>query len=496
MSTGDSGSASFGDWDALNSLDFPLPHVTDAPEPKPEPRKPIVSLTVKSASSEDSIAKLPPIQFNSPKKLSVIDFSAISTATKLSASLMLPIHSDSHPQPVPAHPEEEERPPPFSDIDFNKSPPSPQELALSEKEGTSTEPSDEFALPDSPATSQRSEPNRDETTARSDVKTSNLTQATMNPIDIIIPPRPGPLPSDIRLSSVTQEVYSEAPAIKQNPLLFGIGDAFDRSTAKFHRQFQRELEVLLTSPVVSPANGILAAFGSSLTDQMQREIEQAFEDQESPAEAPKSGNRALGVTGAFDNAHRDLREQLAAAVGNADRREEHFMQNLMDLQAQVADTDRRWKGGMSQLIGALALGATNLSCLRKRRIAENRQRQDVMRQLSLTRLKLEAQLNRHFHDREAFDREAFVFELVKRESDYYSIDIPADKAPEHEAIVHELMLIEMAIGEDVYQGVVEKAAGELEREKRHLAQSLAAIEKWTFMAQATPKKAEAEEEPS
>jgi hypothetical protein len=384
--------------------------------------------------------------------------------------------------------EPEYLPPLFADIDLNESSASPRGISPSGKEETPTEPSDdEFALPDSPAPSQKSEGNPEETTVRSEVKASNLTQATMNPIDIIAPARHAPIPSDIRLTSATQEVYSEPPTIKQNRLEFGVADAFERATTKFHRHFQRELEVMLTSPQLSFANGLITTFGISLGDQLQQAIEETFQNQ---GVAIDPGLRALNIGTIFDGAHRDLRQQLSAAVEGVDRREDRFVHSLTGLQAQLMDTDRRWKTSVSQVIGALAIGATNLSCAHKTRISENMQRQEVFRQLSLARLKLDAQLNRHFRDQESFDREAFVFGLARRELDYYSSGLPPDTAPEHEAIVHELMVIELAMNEEVYQGVIERAAAELEREKRHLTQSLTALDKVLIKVQATPKKEE------
>jgi hypothetical protein len=190
----------------------------------------------------------------------------------------------------------------------------------------------------------------------------------------------------------------------------------------------------------------------------------------------------------FDSAQRDLREQLAGAIEAAEEREERFTHDLSALHGQLMDTEKRWHAGMAQVTTALALGVTNLSCARKTRISENGQRQELVRQLALTRLKLEAQLHRHIHEREEFERDSFAFELVSRESDHHVVGIPSENLPEHEMIIHELMMIELAMNEGVCHAEIEAASAELAREKKRLAQSLLAIQKAPAQAPSPPKK--------
>jgi hypothetical protein len=215
-----------------------------------------------------------------------------------------------------------------------------------------------------------------------------------------------------------------------------------------------------------------------ITDQIEEIVDQAVKDV--PIPKPKMRK----ITAVFDAAQSDLGRVLKASIEERARREERYTEDMNDLRVQLVDLTKQMTAGFAELIRTLQFGVSSLSYLRTSRIVESQKRQDLLRQLSLSRLKLEAQMNRHFHDREDFEREAFSLSLSAREFRNALTSLPTEKPLEHDMIVQELMLIELAMNDDRFYWEVQPTSADVQRERRQLTNAVAALEKLAFTNQA------------
>lgn len=223
--------------------------------------------------------------------------------------------------------------------------------------------------------------------------------------------------TEAQLSSVSLPLYSEPtkkekdavvetakPAMELTPMAIEteIGAYLDRAITGFHRLFFNEFAVVMRpSQVQYNDDERIDAF----LEVLQKEVTEEIARTPAP-NSPTKNTVDKKIQRAFDEAENDVRTLLSSHRESYKKKEEQTVRDMKFLCHQIDALNDQFRHQSGQSMRILKDEIKGSALMRTQNEAQQISRVARVREMMLTRLELEAKLNRQIHEQEDFERAA------------------------------------------------------------------------------------------
>lgn len=261
-----------------------------------------------------------------------------------------------------------------------------------------------------------------------------------------------------QLSSVSLHMSSEQPTKKRVTKMaieIGVEKAFDQSSAQFKRLFLNEFESLMRPTYQMPYDTDIDTFVDYLSKDINKELSSITKSYSPTSRKIRGLSEKIDLM--FDQGKDALNEKLANSYEDDLQRRATNYQKLRNLQSMVDDLNKTFSSKITKTLKVIDNFLNDSALVRSNKLMKAQLLQKNMRELTLTKMHLEAKINRQINEFEEIDRRQnevlMSYMSFLNEPDFYDDD--DDRSIILKKIARSITMISSDIDRLTYEGLTE-----------------------------------------